>query len=386
MSSRALKIAIVVGESSGDNLGVDLIKSFKKKYPDAEFKGIAGPQMINEGCESLYPMEELAVIGVWAILKRLPHFLSMRRALAKQLINWQPDVFIGIDAPEFNLGLEGFLRTAGIKTVHYVSPSVWAWRKKRIFKIKRNVDLMLTLFPFEEQIYQEHQIPVACVGHPLANQFDLKPDPGPYRKELGLTPYDQMIAVLPGSRMSEIEHLGHLFLEVIAQLQLSNPTLKALVACANVRTRDKMQEFIDGMEQPPKVTFHLGKSREIMLASSVILVASGTATLEALLCKRPMVVAYKVSSFSYAIYSRLVNITSFSLPNLLAGVKLVPEYIQTDAEVDAIAEEVNQALRYGMTPQLLSDFNEIHESLMLGGGEKAVEAIESHILNDTQET
>lgn len=383
MPSQTLRIAIVAGESSGDNLGTDLIRALKKEFPDAEFKGIAGPGMIAEGCQSLYPMEQLAVIGVWAILKQLPDFLRMRKELAQQLIDWQADLFIGIDAPEFNLGLEGTLKEAGIPTVHYVSPSVWAWRKGRIHKIKANVDLMLTLFPFEEQIYQEHQVPVCCVGHPLAGQFELNPDPQPARQLLNISPYDQMIAVLPGSRMSEIEHLGHLFLEVIADLQQENPSLKALVACANERIKNRLQELVAGMEQPPQVELHLQKSREIMLASTVILVASGTATLEALLCKRPMVVAYKVSAFSYAIYSRLVSLSNFSLPNLLSGSTIVPEYIQSQAEVEPIADELKRALRYGMRPELKANYDEIHQSLLLGGGERAARAIREQFFRIT---
>jgi lipid-A-disaccharide synthase len=377
MSQHPLKIAIVAGESSGDNLGSDLIKSLQARYPDAQFKGIAGPKMQALGCESWYPMEQLAVIGVWAILKQLPKFLAMRKQLAKQIVDWQADVFIGIDAPEFNLGLEGMLKEQGIRTVHYVSPSVWAWRKKRIHKIKKNVDLMLCLFPFEEQIYHDHKIPVCCVGHPLADQFVMDPDQAEPLERLGLTPYDQMIAVLPGSRMSEIEHLGHLFLEVIAELQHETPSLKAMVACANERIKEEMHILAQGMEQPPVVEYRLDQARDIMQSASVILVASGTASLEAMLSKRPTIVAYKVSALSYAIYSRLVKLDYFSLPNLLAGVKIIPEFIQSDADVHKITDEVKLALRYGMTPQLKKDFDNIHSALQLGGSEKAAEAIAS---------
>ena len=381
MSQGPLKIAIVAGESSGDNLGTDLLKALKEQYPDAEFKGIAGPGMQAQGCESWYAMDELAVIGVWAILKKLRYFINMRKELAQKIIDWQADLFIGIDAPEFNLDLEGMLKEKGIPTVHYVSPSVWAWRKKRIHKIKANVDLMLTLLPFEEAIYHEHNIPVCCVGHPLAEQFAMEPDATEAMAQLNVSPLDQTLAVLPGSRMSEIEHLGHLFLEVIAKLQEDNPSLKVNVACANERIQNKLQEFIDGMENPPVADLHLGKSREIMLSSSVILVASGTATLEALLCKRPMIVAYKVSALSYAIYSRLVNIKHFSLPNLLSDVPIVPELIQGDATVEAIEAEVNRALKYGMTPQLRNDYDRIHESLRQGGGVTATKAIKEQFFS-----
>ncbi|MEL0036357.1 MAG: lipid-A-disaccharide synthase [Gammaproteobacteria bacterium] len=204
MTQGPLKIAIVAGESSGDNLGVDLISALKQQYPDAEFKGIAGPRMQSAGCESWYAMDELAVIGVWAILKKLRYFIQMRKELAQKISDWQADLFIGIDAPEFNLDLEGMLKRQGIPTVHYVSPSVWAWRKNRIHKIKANVDLMLTLLPFEEAIYHDHQIPVCCVGHPLAEQFAMEPDPSEAVAMLNVSPLEQTLAVLPGSRMSEI--------------------------------------------------------------------------------------------------------------------------------------------------------------------------------------
>lgn len=383
MTQGPLKIAIVAGESSGDNLGVDLISALKQQYPDAEFKGIAGPRMQSEGCESWYAMEELAVIGVWAILKKLRYFIQMRKELAQKISDWQADLFIGIDAPEFNLDLEGMLKRQGIPTVHYVSPSVWAWRKNRIHKIKANVDLMLTLLPFEEAIYHDHQIPVCCVGHPLAEQFAMEPDPSEAVAMLNVSPLEQTLAVLPGSRMSEIEHLGHLFLEVIAKVQEHKPNLKANIACANERIREKLQTFINGMENPPIAHLHLGKSREIMMSSSVILVASGTATLEALLCKRPMIVAYKVSALSYAIYSRLVNIKHFSLPNLLSDVPIVPELIQADATVESLEAEVNRALKYGMTPQLRHDYDRIHESLRRGGGKAAAEAISKQFFSES---
>lgn len=383
MTQGPLKIAIVAGESSGDNLGVDLITALKQQYPDAEFKGIAGPRMQSAGCESWYAMDELAVIGVWAILKKLRYFIQMRKELAQKISDWQADLFIGIDAPEFNLDLEGMLKRQGIPTVHYVSPSVWAWRKNRIHKIKANVDLMLTLLPFEEAIYHEHQIPVCCVGHPLAEQFAMEPDPSEAVAMLNVSPLEQTLAVLPGSRMSEIEHLGHLFLEVIAKVQEHKPNLKANIACANERIREKLQTFINGMENPPIAHLHLGKSREIMMSSSVILVASGTATLEALLCKRPMIVAYKVSALSYAIYSRLVNIKHFSLPNLLSDVPIVPELIQADATVESLEAEVNRALKYGMTPQLLHDYDRIHESLRRGGGKAAAVAISQQFFSES---
>lgn len=377
-SSSPRKIAIVAGESSGDNLGSSLIAALKKHYPDCQFIGVAGPKMQAEGCESLYPIESLSVIGIGAILKRLPQLLKMRRELANQLIESGADLFIGIDAPEFNLGLEQMLKDEGMRIVHYVSPSVWAWRRKRIFKIKDCVDLMVTLFPFETAIYEEHHIPVTCVGHSLAYEFPMEPDVTSARVALGLNEQDKVLAVMPGSRMSEIDHLGQLFLEIAANMQRHYPGMITLIPAANERTKSQMEKFIEGMEEPPEIRCILGDAKQIMTASDVVLLASGTAALEAMLLKKPMVVAYKVSWFSYQIYKRMISLEYFSLPNLLAGHELVREFIQADAEVEPISEQLARLFRHGLTEQLLADFSHLHEGLMLGGADKAAGDIKAH--------
>ena len=372
------RIAIVAGESSGDNLGSSLIESLKKHYPDCQFIGIGGPKMQAAGCQSLYPMETLSVIGIGAILKRLPKLLKMRKELAYKLIESSVDLFIGIDAPEFNLGLEQMLKDEGVRTAHYVSPSVWAWRRKRIFKIKDCVDLMITLFPFETAIYEEHHIPVTCVGHNLAYEFDMQPDTVSAREAFDIAEDAQVLAVMPGSRMSEIDYLGQLFLEVTAVMQYENPEMLALIPAANERTKARMEDFIKGMEQPPKIRCVLGDAKQVMTASDVVLLASGTAALEAMLLKKPMVVAYKVSWFSYQIYKRLVSLQYFSLPNLLAGHELVREFIQSEAEVEPICEQLSRLFRHGLTEQLQADFTRLHKDLMLGGADKAADEIRLH--------
>ncbi|MFT5453078.1 MAG: lipid-A-disaccharide synthase [Enterobacterales bacterium] len=367
-----LKIAIVAGESSGDLLGGDLLQSFRANFPSAQFRGIAGPAMQEQGCESLYAMEELSVIGIWAILKRLPRLLKMRKKLAQQIIDWQPDLFIGIDAPEFNLGLEVKLKAQGINTVHYVSPSVWAWREKRIFKIKAGVDYMLTLFPFETEIYNQHDIPVSCVGHPLAKMLPLEPETAAARQALGLRQTSKILAMLPGSRGSEIKYLGQLFIETAARLKSQQPDLQIVVPLINERRRAQFTQLLK--ESAPDLDIILidKRSREVMCAADAIILASGTATLEAMLLKKPMLVAYKVSAFSYAIYSRLIKLQYFSLPNLLTKEPMVPELIQDDATVDNLTKEISNQLKLGLPEQQLNEYIAIHNALKLGAGEKAV--------------
>ena len=328
-------------------------------------------------------MEELSVIGIWAIMKRLPRLLRLRKNLAKQIIVWQPDLFIGIDAPEFNLGLELKLKKTGIKTVHYVSPSVWAWREKRIIKIKKAVDYMLTLFPFEESIYKQHHIPVSCVGHPLATMIDMEPDVNEARKSLGIQVDAKVLAILPGSRGSELKYLAPLFIEVAERLKAlrlekENQPLEIIVPLINDKRRQQFTNLLKAISPDLSITLIDGRSREVMRAADAVLLASGTATLEALLLKKPMVVAYKVSAFSMAIYRKLLKIKQYSLPNLLAENSQVPELIQEDATVELITEAVLVQLRQGLTDDQANEYQKIHQSLQLGGGEHAVKKLVEH--------
>lgn len=366
-----LRVALVAGEASGDILGSGLMQALKAQHPDIEFMGVGGPRMEAQGLPSYFPMERLSVMGLFEVLGRLVELLLRRRRLVRTLIAERPDVFIGIDAPDFNLGLELKLRRAGIRTVHYVSPSVWAWRQKRVFKIREACDLMLTLFPFEAQFYQQHAVPVRFVGHPLANSIALEVDRAGARQALGLDPDATVVALMPGSRGGEVSRLGPLFLQAAALLNRQRPGLRFVLPCASVPRRDQLEQMLAGQD------LHLelldGRSHEALAACDAVLIASGTATLEALLHKRPMVVAYRVANMTYRILKRLVKSTFFSLPNLLAGRQLVPEFIQDEATAEALAEAVSTLLHDGQ--EQTEGFAAIHLALRQDASTQAAEAV-----------
>jgi lipid-A-disaccharide synthase len=326
-----LRVGLVAGEASGDLLGAGLIEAIKARVPDAVFEGIAGPQMAGQGCKALFPADRLAIMGIVEVLGHYFQLRRMRSRLIRHFINDPPDIFVGIDAPDFNLGLETRLRAAGIPTVHYVSPSVWAWREYRINKIRKAVDLMLTLFPFEEEFYRNHQIPVRYVGHPLADVIALENDARQARSRLGLPADNTIVALLPGSRTTELQHLGRLFIETATWCQERRPELHFVAPFVNEKTRSIFEHNLRHYAPNLEITLIDGRSREAMTASDVVLLASGTATLEALLLRRPMVVAYRLAPLSYRIARRLLKISQYSLPNLLAGKSIVPEFIQEQA-------------------------------------------------------
>lgn len=371
-----LRIGIVAGEASGDIIASRLIAAIKKRHPDAVFEGIAGPLMIEQGCTALHDMEKLAVMGFTEVFARLREILAIRREVAEYFIQNPPDVFIGVDAPDFNLTLERKLHDAGIKAVHYVSPSVWAWRQWRVKKIARSIDLMLCLFPFEEAFYIKHGLPVKFVGHPLADEISLEPDTVKAREELGLDPSAQYLGVLPGSRMSEVRILAPLMLEAAKRIAQQQPDLKFVTPFASQRTRAFFQELLQ--TQYPDLPFTLvdGKSRRVMTASDLLLIASGTAALEALLAKKPMVVAYKVSFLSYLIIKSLVRLKNVSLPNILAKEDLVPELIQYDATPENMGREV---LKYfddkSNRDYVVKRYTEIHQELKRDASERAADAV-----------
>ncbi len=374
-----MKIGILAGEASGDILGADLMAGLRQQIPNIEFVGVGGELMREQGLQhSFFPMERLSVMGIWPILKRLPELLKRRRQLIDYLVEQQIECFIGVDAPEFNTGLELKLKQAGIKTVHYVSPSVWAWREKRIEKIKQADDLMLTLLPFELEIYQKHQIPAEFVGHPLAKQIpvlDTEQDlvaKIAAREQLGLPAQSKVIAVLPGSRGSELKHLAPEFARTIALINQSHPDWQFIVPLVNEKRRDQWQQLVAGM---PITNTHivLGQSRRAMRAADSILLASGTATLEAMLTNRPMLVAYKVSALSYQIFKRLLKINSFSLPNLLAGDNLVEEYMQADCRAEQLAPAVINTVEQQHHHQ--HKFTELHQQLCLDSGTIGAKAV-----------
>ncbi|MCQ4348481.1 lipid-A-disaccharide synthase [Pseudomonas stutzeri] len=369
--SRPLKIALVAGEASGDILGAGLMQAIKARHPDARFIGVGGPRMQAEGLDSYFPMERLAVMGLVEVLGRLPELLGRRRRLIRTLIDERPDVFVGIDAPDFNLGVELKLRQAGIRSVHYVSPSVWAWRQKRVLKIRRACDLMLTLFPFEARFYEEQQVPVCFVGHPLADAIPLEADRPAARAALGLPERGGVVALLPGSRGGEVERLGSLFLDAAERLRALRPGLRFVLPCASAERRAQLEAMLVGRELA--VTLLDGRSHEALAACDAVLIASGTATLEALLFKRPMVVAYRVAPLTYRILRRLVRSPYVSLPNLLAGRLLVPELIQDAATPDALAAALAPLLDDGAVQT--EGFDAIHRALRRGASERAAEAV-----------
>ncbi len=368
-------MAIVAGEESGDILGAGLIASLQEQFPDCVFEGIGGPRMISRGFISHFPLERLAVMGLIEPLKRLPELLSIRKNLRTRYRSDPPDIFIGIDAPDFNLSLEAALKKCGIKTVHYVSPSVWAWRQGRVKKIAKAVDLMLTLFPFEAKFYQEHKVKVRCVGHPLADEISLEDCKLEARNYLQLNHEDSYLALLPGSRRSEVDKLCRVFCEA-ASLCVENSTgLKVIVAAANAARMSEIQCVLNDFPLLP-VQLIEGKSHHVMAASDVVLMASGTTTLEAMLLKRPMVIAYKMATLSYEIIRRMVKSKYIGLPNLLADKSLVPELIQDEATPESLSDALLNFLNAPeQSAKLKQEYLSIHRSLKKDANREAAKAV-----------
>ncbi|MDP3815182.1 lipid-A-disaccharide synthase [Pseudomonas sp.] len=369
--TQAMRVALVAGEASGDILGAGLMQALKAQYPQIEFIGVGGPLMQAEGLNPYFPMERLSVMGLVEVLGRLPELLARRKRLLSTLIEAKPDVFIGIDAPDFNLGLELKLRRAGIKTVHYVSPSVWAWRQKRVLKIRDACDLMLCLFPFEAQFYDVHRVPVRFVGHPLADTIPLAADRGAAREALNLPQDSPVVALLPGSRGGEVARLGELFLDAAVRLRALRPGIRFVLPCSSPQRRVQLEQMLVGRDLP--LTLLDGRSHEVLAACDAVLIASGTATLEALLYKRPMVVAYKVAPLTYRILKRLVTSPYISLPNLLAERLLVPEMIQDAATPEALAQLLAPLLEDGEVQT--EGFDLIHRALRRDASVQAAGAV-----------
>lgn len=373
-----MHIALVAGELSGDLLGSGLVAALKAHYPQARFSGVGGPAMIAQGLQSSVPLERLAVMGLVEVVRHLPELVGIRRRLYRQLIADPPRVFIGIDAPDFNLGLERRLRVRGIPTVHYVSPSVWAWRPWRVHKIARAVDLMLTLLPFEAAFYSQHGMAVCHVGHPLADLIPRRSASGTARQALGLAfPAEtRVVALLPGSRMGEIARMGALFLETANWLQARHPGLHVLIPAATARLYDELARLRAELAPELPLTLVRGRSREVMAAADVALLASGTATLEAMLLKRPMVVAYRVAPVTAWIARRLVTASHFALPNLLAGRSVVPEFFQEAATVANLGPAVLRWLDDAPArAELETTFDGLHDRLRRDASHTAAEAI-----------
>ncbi len=366
--------AIVAGEASGDTLGADLMCALKRLFPNARFEGIGGPKMIAEGFVSFYPMDRLSVMGFVEPLKRLPELLSIRRDIINRCKQSKPAAFIGIDSPDFNLGIEKALHNSGIKTVHYVSPSVWAWRQGRIKGIKRCVDLMLTLLPFEEAFYQQHAVPVAFVGHPLAGQIPRTPDSNGARQQLGLDIDRPLLCIMPGSRGGEVALMGELFLMVARRLLESNSQLQFVIPAANGDRHRQLTEILAEHPQLP-VTLIEQQSLLAMEAADAVLLASGTTALEAMLLKKPMVVSYKLGKWTYKLVRPFIKTPFASIPNLLAAEMVVPELIQDEATVDSLSAAVSNALDVNARHLVEQRFEELYEQINLPSGDTAAAAI-----------
>lgn len=377
-----------MGEPSGDALGADLVRALKQQFPTVTIEGVVGPKLQQEGCKSLFPMETLSVMGFWEPLKRLPQLISLHNNLKNHFLQNPPDVFIGIDAPDFNLRLEKKLHAKHIPTVHYVSPSVWAWRQGRVHGIRKSVNLMLTLFPFEADFYKKHQVPVAFTGHPFADQIDLKITDEKIRlakQDLNLdapyAPYASyssktLMAILPGSRDLEMKYLAPVFIETARFCFQQNPNLFFIIPLVSKKHQDRIESLIQQLA--PEIPYRtvIGKTREAITAAKVVLVTSGTATLEVMLHKKPMVVAYRMHPFTYQLMKRLVKVPYIALPNLIAQENLVPEFIQHQADPVTMG---SQLLKYLESDLEISRFEkrflELHEQLRCNASEAAVKAI-----------
>jgi lipid-A-disaccharide synthase len=373
-----MRIGIVAGESSGDILGAGLIRAIRERRPDAVFEGVAGPLMQAAGCKALYPAETLSVFGLFEVLKHLPRLLKVRADLTRHFTADPPDVFIGIDSPDFNLGLEERLRRRGIPTVHYVSPSIWAWRPKRVFKVGRAADLTLAILPFEPSLYDKHGFKATFVGHPLADSVPAQPDKHVLREELHLPQDCQVLALLPGSRHSEVQRLGPVFLATAAWLSQQRPKLHFVIPAATPALNQLLKRQIRILQPDLPVTLVEGHSQEALGAADAVLLASGTAALEALLLKCPMVVAYKLSALTYYVIRGLglLKIKNVSLPNLLAERDLVPEFLQQHADPAELGPAVLKLLDDGQARDAqVKGLAALTGVLRVGADARAAEAV-----------
>ena len=370
-----MKVGLVAGEASGDLLGAGLIRALREFEPSATFEGVAGPAMLAAGCEQWEPAESLAVMGLVEPLVHIPRLLRLRRNLYRRWRESPPDVFVGIDAPDFNLGLAMKLRRAGIRTVQYVSPSVWAWRKGRIKTIRQAVDTVLCLLPFETPIYEQHGVDAVFVGHPKADAAPAEVETYPARQELGITS-SEVVAVLPGSRRGEVERLGDTVAEAARILADSRPDLSFVTPVATPALRPMIEQQVESAGMADRFRLLDGQSQVAMTAADVVLLASGTAALESALLLKPTVAVYRVAAMSYAIMVRLIDLDYFTLPNLLTESPLVPEFMQSDAQPPAIAAAVSELLDDPQRRRFISDeFAKLRQDLALDADHRAAEAV-----------
>lgn len=381
MQNSPLRIGLIAGEHSGDILGADLIRALKQRFPDAEFYGIGGERMRAQGFTAVFDMEELAVMGIVEVLGRLPRLLQVRREILAHFQQHKPDVFIGIDAPDFNLPVELKLKQAGIKTIQYVSPSVWAWRQKRIFKIEKATNLVLALLPFEKAFYDKFAVPCAFVGHTLADQMAVEPDKMAFKTALGFSAEQPLLALMPGSRTNEIKLLAPDFFRAAAALQQQIPGLQLVCNMVTPQKADLYQQIKAQVAPDLNVKLLIGQAREVLTAADAVYIASGTATLEAMLAKTPMVVAYKTNWLTYQIARRMVKLKHFSLPNLLADKALVPELLQDAVTVEALVAQM-QPLLGSKGRETYQDFVAIHQQIRCDASATAAKEV-ALLLNRT---
>jgi lipid-A-disaccharide synthase len=383
---------LVAGEASGDLLGAGLIEALRARFPDARFAGIGGPRMVAAGLDAWYPAERLAVMGLAEVLRHLPGLLRIRRAVRRRTLALRPDAFIGIDAPDFNLALERKLKQTGIRTIHYVSPSIWAWREQRAKNIGQSADRVLCLFPMEPAVYARHGVDARFVGHPLADAFALQPDQSAARISLGIPPEVPVLALLPGSRLGEIRRLGSDFVKAALILARDIPDLHVVAPMANPACREAFEDVLAqaGIEKPAerltltpssadsglRIVVTDGNAHAAMIAADAVLLASGTAALEAMLAKRPMVVAYRLAALTYRIVKGfgLLKVERYSLPNHLAGREIVAELMQDRCTPEALAQALRKPLRERrIEPELLAEYTRLHE-LLRGDGDRSAAA------------
>jgi len=373
-----LRVALAAGETSGDALGAGLIEAIRRHVPNAQFFGIAGPKMVSAGCEAWFRTEELSVMGLAEVLRHLPRLLKLRRSFISRLKSERPDVFIGIDSPDFNLPVEAALKSQGVATVQYVSPQVWAWRQSRVAGIRSSADLVLCVLPFETTFYENHGVNSIFVGHPLADEIPLDVSVSDARHNLGLPVHVPVLAVLPGSRSAEVSRLARPFLETSQWLERIHPELRVVVALAGESTRARFLQETRGIELSRAPTVVVGAARDAMAAADVVLTASGTASLEAALLRRPMVVAYIISRSTHWLLRLLglKKLAHFSLPNLLAGREVVAEYLQTQVRPGVLGPALEKLLtKSGKHDELDAVFLEIHRKLRRDASNGAAKAV-----------
>jgi lipid-A-disaccharide synthase len=377
-----LRVGVVAGEASGDTLGAALITALRARVPDVEIFGMAGPKMVAAGCEAWESADQLGVMGLFEVLSHLPRLLRLRRSLVTRFTEARPDVFVGIDVPDFNLGIEKRLKANGLRTVQYVSPQVWAWRQGRVRTIGQSCDLVLCLLPFETDFYSKHGVRAEFVGHPLADQIPLDVDRDGARSALGIDPAATVVALLPGSRMGEVSRLGADFISAAAWLGAHQPGVRFLAPMASTRVRDAFAQALAAHPNAPAIDVLNGQAQQALAAADGVIVASGTATLETLLSSRPMVVAYRLGALTAFLLKQLglVKVPYFSQPNLLLGRRRVPEFFQEQVTGAALGAALMQEMAdQGEVSRLQQEFRSVHEVLRRGGAARAADAILEYV-------